>query len=317
MRDAGIKNQHGVLRVSPSAHGDVTLPVDYVRDHVRLGSAATEHGWQSDTVDTAISLTSPATTRRGLYVAATRGRDTNTLCVVTDSDDVAEARDVLDAVLAVDRADVPATTQRRTLAPTLPRPASSPTKRCEVPEWFRGAAHRSPNRLPRRRGECGPFRSAANQRDRRRRHRRCGAGRGRSRHRRRPQRVACGRSSSRRCPTSPRRRPESLGNRPRRERRTARHDLVVAERQLERAEDYLARTRQTRCRNTLRRRTPAARPSAHHLEAVGRRSSRPRRISAHRRGHPQPAGRSPASARRLPTRRSPPAAPPSRPRHHA
>ena len=39
-------------------HGDVTLPADYVREHVRLGYAATEHGWQSDTVDTAIALTS-------------------------------------------------------------------------------------------------------------------------------------------------------------------------------------------------------------------------------------------------------------------
>ncbi len=127
----------GSITVShQGGHGDVTLPVDYVRDHVRLGYAATEHGWQSDTVDTAIALASPATTRRGLYVAATRGRDTNTLCVVTDSDDVAEARDVLEAVLAVDRADVPATTQRRTLAHTVPRPASSPTRRCEVPEWF-------------------------------------------------------------------------------------------------------------------------------------------------------------------------------------
>ena len=35
-----------------------------------------------------------------------------------------------------------------------------------------------------------------------------------------------------------------LATGPRRERRGARHDLVVAERQLERAEDYLARTRQ-------------------------------------------------------------------------
>ena len=103
-----------------AGHGNVTLPADYVRDHVRLGYAATEHGWQSDTVDTAIALTSPATTRRGLYVAATRGRDANTLCVVTDSDDIAEARDVLEAVLAADRADVPATTQRRNLAQTAP-----------------------------------------------------------------------------------------------------------------------------------------------------------------------------------------------------
>ena len=121
-------------------HGDVTLPADYVRDHVRLGYAATEHGWQSDTVGTAIALTSPATTRRGLYVAATRGSDVNTLCVVTESDDIAEARDVLEAILASDRADVPATTQRRTLANTTPREATAagiaPTPRCAIPDWF-------------------------------------------------------------------------------------------------------------------------------------------------------------------------------------
>jgi hypothetical protein len=66
--------------------------------------------------ETAIAVTSPVTTRRGLYVGATRGRDENTLYVVTGSDDIAEARDVLEAILAADRADIPATTQRRALA---------------------------------------------------------------------------------------------------------------------------------------------------------------------------------------------------------
>ena len=122
-----IDHDGSITVTHQGGHGDVTLPADYVRDHVRLGYAATEHGWQSDTVDTAIALTSPATTRRGLYVAATRGRDDNILCVVTDSDDIAEARDVLEAILAADRADIPATTQRRTLAQIDPatRHASS------------------------------------------------------------------------------------------------------------------------------------------------------------------------------------------------
>jgi hypothetical protein len=121
-------------------HGDVTLPVEYVHTHVRLGYAATEHGWQSDTVDTAIALASPATSRRGLYVAATRGSDVNTLCVITESDDIAEARDVLEAIIATDRADIAATTQRRALAASTPREAtavvSAPTPRCEIPDWF-------------------------------------------------------------------------------------------------------------------------------------------------------------------------------------
>ena len=135
----------GSITVShQGGHGDVTLPADYVRDHVRLGYAATEHGWQSDTVDTAIALASPATTRRGLYVAATRGRDTNTLCVVTDSDDVAEARDVLEAILAADRADIPATTQRRTLAARHPRTRPRPPQPTD-------AALRDPRLVLRRR----------------------------------------------------------------------------------------------------------------------------------------------------------------------
>jgi hypothetical protein len=119
------------------AHGGVKLPADYVHRHVRLGYAATAHGYQSDTVDQSLALVSAATTRRGLYVAATRGRDDNLLCVVTDSDDVAEARDTLESILAYDRVDIPAVTQRRTLAEQLPhRPHPRRTPRCEMPAWF-------------------------------------------------------------------------------------------------------------------------------------------------------------------------------------
>ena len=133
-------NPDGSLTVSHhGGHGHVTLPADYVRAHVRLGYAATEHGWQSDTVDTAIALTSPATTRRGLYVAATRASDENVICVITESDDVAEARDVLEGIVAIDRADVPAVDPaahpRSTNA--TPQPAAAPAApRCPIPEWF-------------------------------------------------------------------------------------------------------------------------------------------------------------------------------------
>ena len=121
-------------------HGTVTLPADYAHDHVTLGYAATEHGYQSDTVDHSLSLVSAVTTRRGLYVAATRGRNDNLMCVVTDSTDVAEARDTLETILAFDRADIPAVTQRRNLAHQQPaetaRQAPTPTPRCQIPEWF-------------------------------------------------------------------------------------------------------------------------------------------------------------------------------------
>ncbi len=78
-----------------------------------------------------IELVSAATTRRGLYVGVTLGRDENLIFVITESDDVAEARDVLDGILAVDRADIPAVTQRRNLA-TQHRQCRRPRRRHRV-----------------------------------------------------------------------------------------------------------------------------------------------------------------------------------------
>ena len=77
--------------------GIVVLPAEYVAEHVRLGYAATEHGNQSVTVTVGVQLVTAATTRRGLYVGATRGHVSNHLFVVTDERDLDEARDVLDA----------------------------------------------------------------------------------------------------------------------------------------------------------------------------------------------------------------------------
>ena len=75
-------------------------------------------------------------------MAATRGRDANVLGVVTGSEDVGEARDVLDTIVALDRADISAATERRTLAHQrsqhqvmAPRPTS---RRTAVPDWYDG-----------------------------------------------------------------------------------------------------------------------------------------------------------------------------------
>ena len=132
----------GTLTVTPHrGHGSLQLPVDYVRQHVRLGYAATEHGNQGVTTDTAYHLVTDATTARGLYVGATRGRDRNQLLVVTSDD--RDARDILDRVLASDRADTPAHVQRRTLhasVPAAPAPPAARERRTRVPqpEWLTG-----------------------------------------------------------------------------------------------------------------------------------------------------------------------------------
>ncbi len=112
-------------------HGTIRLPVEYVREHVRLGYAATEHGNQGITVDLAYHLVTGTTTSRGLYVGATRGRQSNQFLVVTDTDDPADARDMLERVATLDRADLPATAQRRHLHAVQP-PASHPEP---VPVW--------------------------------------------------------------------------------------------------------------------------------------------------------------------------------------
>src|SRR5690606_36417830 len=115
-------------------HGTITLPHTYVTEHVQLGYAATEPGNQSDTATGSITLATPPTTCRGLYVAITRGRATNLVCAVTDTHDINDDIDILDHILATDRADHPATRTRQELAAAVPTTSLQP--RCEIPDWF-------------------------------------------------------------------------------------------------------------------------------------------------------------------------------------
>ena len=97
----------------------VVLPADYVRQHVELGYATTAHRAQGRTVDTAHAFVSVTTQREVLYVAATRGRESNRLYVDTMYDPDADtqhglpaeqdAGDVLRQVLEARGADVSAT----------------------------------------------------------------------------------------------------------------------------------------------------------------------------------------------------------------
>jgi hypothetical protein len=63
-------------RLGDGAHA--TLEGDYLREHVTLGYAATVHSAQGATADTTHAVLGDTTTRNLLYVAMTRGRDTNT-----------------------------------------------------------------------------------------------------------------------------------------------------------------------------------------------------------------------------------------------
>ena len=80
-------NPDGSMAVRRVSGGtEVILPADYVAKHVELAYATTSYRSQGRTVDTTHSLVSPITTREVLYVAATRGRDSNMIYVDTSFD---------------------------------------------------------------------------------------------------------------------------------------------------------------------------------------------------------------------------------------
>jgi hypothetical protein len=113
-------NPNGSMAVRRVSGGtEVMLPADYVAQHVELGYATTSYRSQGRTVDTTHSLVSPTTTREVLYVAATRGRESNMIYVDTSFDpDPATGHDgtiapqsaseVLTGVLANEGADLSA-----------------------------------------------------------------------------------------------------------------------------------------------------------------------------------------------------------------
>ena len=77
-----------VVRPAASRHRTtITLPRKYVAAHVELGYATTAHRAQGLTVDTAHVLVSSRATRENLYVAMTRGRESNQAYVALDEPD--------------------------------------------------------------------------------------------------------------------------------------------------------------------------------------------------------------------------------------
>ncbi|HLN05201.1 MAG TPA: MobF family relaxase, partial [Acidimicrobiales bacterium] len=113
-------NPDGSIAVRRVSGGvEVILPADYVAQHVELGYATTSYRSQGQTVDATHSMVSPTTTREVLYVAATRGRESNMLYIDTSFDPdpttghdgtIAQqsASEVLAGVLANEGADLSA-----------------------------------------------------------------------------------------------------------------------------------------------------------------------------------------------------------------
>lgn len=79
------RGDDGALRLRHrDHHGFVTVPGDYVDDHVELAYATTIHRAQGMTVDTAHYLATAGATREQLYTGITRGRHINRVYVAVD-----------------------------------------------------------------------------------------------------------------------------------------------------------------------------------------------------------------------------------------
>ncbi|TFH68150.1 MobF family relaxase [Cellulomonas sp. HD19AZ1] len=79
------RGDDGALRLRHrDHHGFVTLPADYVDDHVELAYATTIHRAQGMTVDTAHYLAAATASREQLYTGITRGRQSNRVYVAVD-----------------------------------------------------------------------------------------------------------------------------------------------------------------------------------------------------------------------------------------
>ncbi|MFC3397863.1 MobF family relaxase [Microbacterium amylolyticum] len=111
----------GALRVREHGNGlkqqhTVRLPAEYVAEHAHLSYAATSYGVQGATVAGAHTLLTDATSAASVYVGMTRGRETNLLHVVAESEADAQAQFI--EAMARDRADrgLTTATQRATEA---------------------------------------------------------------------------------------------------------------------------------------------------------------------------------------------------------
>jgi hypothetical protein len=76
-----------VRRAGFARGASVILPASYVADSLDLGYAVTAHRAQGITTDTSHTVVTPSTTRENLYVALTRGRDSNLAYVAVDRPD--------------------------------------------------------------------------------------------------------------------------------------------------------------------------------------------------------------------------------------
>ncbi|GAB4079067.1 MobF family relaxase [Modestobacter muralis] len=106
----------GVVHRRTGRH--VTLPADYVREHVTLGYATTVHGAQGVTADSCYAIATGAESRQLLYVALTRGRHANHVFLPVAGDGHPHGLVTRDALLPPTAVDLLSRVLARDDAPT-------------------------------------------------------------------------------------------------------------------------------------------------------------------------------------------------------
>ena len=89
----------GSLTIVDDDRGRARLPADYVARHVELGWAVTGYGSQGVTVDHGICVIESNSSRAGIYVGMTRGRDRN-VALLVDPTGLAEPEEAFAAAIA-------------------------------------------------------------------------------------------------------------------------------------------------------------------------------------------------------------------------
>jgi len=129
-------SKDGSMRVVSSENGGrLTLPPEYVREHVALGYALTLHKAQGHTTERALVLVDKRTTAAQFYVAMSRGRKENRALVVSSDDSPEdhvtrpsiEAVELLTRVMRHDEVDRSATTRCGATSPATRTSPSSMT----------------------------------------------------------------------------------------------------------------------------------------------------------------------------------------------
>jgi len=153
MPDGSLRVRPATQRPGPDGAPVVRLPAPYVAEHVELGYATTIARTQGMTVDQTHTIAAPGMGREDLYVAMSRGRQTNRTYVVVDQPDpdclpshaTSSGREVLERILATSHAEHSATETWETYHPNQAAPVVPPA-RPQQP-WSAIPPQPAPNRL--------------------------------------------------------------------------------------------------------------------------------------------------------------------------